>query len=862
MIYVRLLVGALACAGALTLTAAPSRMRPVELTAPDGTSTTVTAVGDEHHHWFETSDGRKVSWLPEVNMPKATPSMRRRVAAGHADASARATHFPTRGELPFLVILVSFPDMDFTFADPAEEFSALLNEPGYDRYKGRGSAADYFRDNSAGVFIPRFEVAGPVRMKHGYSYYGGGPDDSAAGLMVLEACRELDNRIDFSRYDLDGDGMVDNIYFFYAGKGEADGGDPGTIWPHSWNLSDKNRELTLDGVAIDAYACSPELDGEGKPNGIGTFCHEFSHVLGLPDLYASSMSDALHPATWSLMASGNYNEDGRVPPGLSAYERMELGWLQPKELSYPLDVTLRPIGISNDACRISTMRANEYFLLESRYRQKWDSSLPGQGMLVWHIDYNPDIWDRNVVNANASHQYVDIVEANNATSHTQDSGFPFPGSARVTSLTASTRPALLDWAGNAIDCPITDISEGAGGEISFKVSGGKTPVGKVAGLRVASLEMESCILEWEAAAMAESYTVSLTDAEGRELSSVNTAETRAKLEGLWPGKHYLAHVSGRDRYENGPAAEVEIEMPAPTFEYLPVEAGDPEDITASSFSFGWTPLDSADSYEVTVAHLEAKEGEPDIFGFDGRLLPEGWKASGTSWSSVAGYYGDSAPGLRFATDGATLEIPSRGKSRVSLSMFLRAGSLTEESSFEVTAFDASGKVTDTRSLPLAAEGRTVTADAFPVETESFRLTLHSKGGTTVTLDDIALGNTDFTEQSVAGWNPKTVQVSAAPKVTVEGLASGERYCYSVTARQGALRSQPSRRVSLQLGKGSAVADLADTPVIEEPVTFYRLDGRLLRRCANASEAAAYRAKLPRGIYLECTVSETKKIAIF
>ena len=106
--------------------------------------------------------------------------------------------------------------------------------------------------------------------------------------MVVEACKAIDGQVDFRDYDLYGNGEVDSVYFIYAGKGEADGGDAGTIWPHSWNLSDQGRSLNLDGVDIQGYACSPELDGSGKLNGMGTPCHEFAHVLGLPDLYCTA----------------------------------------------------------------------------------------------------------------------------------------------------------------------------------------------------------------------------------------------------------------------------------------------------------------------------------------------------------------------------------------------------------------------------------------------------------------------------------------------------------------------------------------------------------------------------------------------
>lgn len=835
---------------ALTTTAyawgAPSRMRPVKVTAPDGTTVEITAIGDEHSHRFVDMNGADVDWLPRVNRAKATPAMKMR-----AQSPARATSFPTKGELPFLVILVEFNDKGFAFDDPAEEFDALLNQNGYDRYNGKGSVADFFRDNSAGAFSPRFEVAGPVKLSRGYSYYGGGSDDSAAGLMVIEACRLLDQEIDFSRYDLDNDGSVDNIYFYYAGKGEADGGDPGTIWPHSWNLSDQGRELSLDGVKIDAYACSPELDGADKPNGIGTFCHEFSHVLGLPDLYASSYSNALHPATWSLMASGNYNDDGRTPPGLSSYERYELGWLQPKELDYPLTVRMEPLVTSNYACRISTERVNEYFLLENRQQQGWDRSLPGHGMLVWHIDYNPNIWDRNVVNNNASHQYVDIVEANNATSHSQDGGFTFPGTAGVTSFTSTTTPALASWSGAPIDRPITSIKESAGDVVSFDVCGGKTPVGPVSGLEVTDIAMESCILRWDPAEMADEYVVRIDDAEGNMLREFTCTASPAEVTGLWPGETYLAQVYGQDRYERGLPAQVEIAMPAPTFEYKRVELHEPTDITATSYTQEWKALDGASAYEVTVARMEAVDQEDRSCGFDNRELPDGWSSMSTAWSSVAGYFGESAPSLRMTADGAMLATPFFPKEVTGVSFFMRGGSVSEGNSLIVEGEQAgSSRPVVVAELPVSSTGETVAIDNMPPGLTRLIFRFNRQGNTVVSIDDIIVNTGDFEEIPLEGWDPKEVGAEHT-SVTVTGLAPATLYCCRVTAIGGAARSLPSKTIRVTTISTSGITlNHTDHPLRQEITAIYTIDGR---------HAGNSLSSLSPGLYIVITPSGPRKL---
>ncbi len=847
----RILSAALAVTAVVSAGAAPSRMRPVTTVAPDGTATEIVAMGDEHHHWYEYhASGEKVAWLPEVTKEKVTPAMRARHAAVQSDA-ARITPFPTIGEHPFLVVIVEFANKDFTFGDPAEEFDALLNAEGYSRYNGKGSAGDYYRDNSAGAFRPLFEVAGPVKLSRPYAYYGGGSDDSAAGLMVIEACQALDSTVDFSRYDIDGDGRVDNIYFFYAGKGEADGGDVNTIWPHSWNLSDQGRSLTLDGVAIDAYACSPELDGAGKPNGIGTFCHEFAHVLGLPDLYASSYTSALHPATWSLMASGNYNDDGRTPPGLSSYERYELGWLAPRELSYPLTVTLDPIGASNDACRISTERANEYFLFENRQQSGWDSSLPGHGMLVWHIDYNPNIWDRNVVNNTPSHQYVDIVEANNATSHSQDAGFPFPGTQRVTSFTSTTRPALVSWSGQAIDLPLTGITE-TSGVIRFNVAGGKTPVGEITGLSVAQTDMDSCCLEWTAAEAATGYEVTVEEG-GMTIASLTTAETTAGISGLWPGHTYMATVRGFDRYEKGKGATVEVVMPEPTFEYLSVEIADPTAVTRDGFTLAWTPMDEADDYEINLTGFVMTEVDGVTCGFDNRELPDGWSTTSTAWTSVAGYYGEAAPALRFASADAMLTTGVNDNDITGVSLMARGSSLTAGTALLIEGVTADGETVSLATLEVSGTMTRLTADRFAPGIRRLTVSFIRQGSSVVSIDDVVLRLADTAESPVAEWTArKTGNVNS---IAISGLAENERYACTVTALSGDRRSQPSRRIMVVTDPTSGLTEITETPraaltvdtmLSVGDVSVYTPDGRMIMSGVSSRDRLA---TLTAGLYI-------------
>lgn len=386
------------------------------------------------------------------------------------------TTFPSKGEQKALVILVEFTNLTFSMENPHEYYTRMLNEPGYSQDGGTGSARDYFRINSHGQFNPVFDVVGPVTVSDTYQYYGknnGWGDDDKAPDMIVEACRLVDDEIDFAEYDRDNDGIIDNVFVFYAGYGEADGGGANTIWPHSANMIDvrENLHYYFDDKRLNHYACSNEIQHTTRMiDGIGTFCHEFGHVLGLPDLY-STIFYAFTPGYWDIMSTGSYNNDGRTPPYYSCYERYALDWLTPHELPEGY-TTLGDLEKTNKAIIIHTEKDNEYFLLENRQNNGFDKYLPGHGMLVWHIDYNSNVWNNNIVNAFDMHQYVDLLEADNIQDFNTIDGDSFPGAASITEISGKTRPGLVSWSGEASAVRIFDISENDG-IISFYVEGGE-----------------------------------------------------------------------------------------------------------------------------------------------------------------------------------------------------------------------------------------------------------------------------------------------------------------------------------------------------------------------------------------------------
>lgn len=400
------------------------------------------------------------------------------------------TTFPAYGRQKVLVILVEYNNVKFNqyndsyykYDDAWSYFYNMLNEPGYDKYGTCGSARDYFVQNSNGLFTPEFDVYGPVLLDHSMKYYGGndswGDDQNAAG-MIVDACKALDSEIDFKDYDRDNDGFVDNVYVFYAGYGEADSQVANSIWPHSWTLEEAGvGALTLDDVTINYYACSNETSYYGGcPNGIGTFVHEFSHVLGLPDLYQTNETgNPFTPGAYSILDYGPYNNEGYTPPGYSAYERYAMGWMKPESFGVSGEYQLNNIAETNHAYKIDTDKKREFFLLENRQQEGWDEYIPGHGMLVWHVDALQTVFDNNSVNNNASHQYVDIIEADNNKTENTRAGDPFPGSSKVTTLGFTSIPTMRSWAGKDTGIYLTDIAE-KDGVITLQVENRNENVG-------------------------------------------------------------------------------------------------------------------------------------------------------------------------------------------------------------------------------------------------------------------------------------------------------------------------------------------------------------------------------------------------
>ena len=305
-----------------------------------------------------------------------------------------------------LIILVEFQNKQFREENDRVMFDRIANEKGFSERGFKGCVSDYFRDQSNGMLDLTFDVIGPVTINNDFEYYGKnvGPDnyDAHPDEMIMEACLLVDDEVNFAEYDWNGDGYVEQVVVIYAGQGEANGGGNNTIWPHEWSLTeaDYGKPLSLDKVRIDTYACSPELSTRTRIDGIGTLCHEFSHCLGLPDMYDEDRKN-YGMGNWDLMDQGSYNGNGFCPAGYTAYEKMYCGWQQPIVLTTDTVVNdMKPISDGGDTYIIyNDAHPNEFYMLENRQRIGWDKNLTGTGLLITHIDYDPDVWYWNTVNS-------------------------------------------------------------------------------------------------------------------------------------------------------------------------------------------------------------------------------------------------------------------------------------------------------------------------------------------------------------------------------------------------------------------------------------------------------------------------------
>lgn len=468
----------------------------------DGSEVKVELVGDEFYNYWQAEDGRKFSFNSETNTYELADTLmlksnaQKKRAKLQQNRSRRANKIKSNssqnnfyiGTKKGLIILAQFSDLQFQESNNQELYNQIANELNFTSSLGFiGSVKDYFMAQSEGQFEFDFDVVGPVTLSNGYSYYGANDrygNDLRPGEMVKEACQAIADTIDFSDYDWDGDGEVEQVFILYAGHGENDGSGSNYIWPHQWTVYDATGSMfSINDIIIDTYACSNELNYIGNVDGIGTICHEFSHCFGLPDVYATA-GYGYGMDCWDLLDYGNYNGDSFIPAGYTAYEKMFCGWREPIVLSN--DTIVEDMASMSDwgdtYIIYNDGNKNEYYLLENRQQTGWDAEVPGSGLLITHIDYDESAWFENTVNAVSSHQRYTPIQADQSVSlRNTAAGDVYPYNEND-SLTNNSVPAASLYNANTdgtyyMNKPITNISQNEDGLISFTFANNNTATG-------------------------------------------------------------------------------------------------------------------------------------------------------------------------------------------------------------------------------------------------------------------------------------------------------------------------------------------------------------------------------------------------
>lgn len=504
--------------------AIPAKKLQKVITLANGTQVSVELRGDEYLSWWEGTDGtayrttatdENVFEAFDLEAQKPAAAARRaRTEQGRVARLARVKnslkgaddkmrglggdHITYKGVKKGLVVLVDFKNKKFADGHDLEYYKNVINGKDFsDEKEGYvGSVRDYFLAQSNGQFELDFDVVGPVTMSKNYGYYGNDgayQKDEKVYEMIKEACDGIQDKVNLKDYDWDGDGEADQVFFLYAGLGQASGGSAGTIWPHESELRYwPCGVLSYPTGKINTYACANELQPETQGSsryisaGIGTICHEFSHCLGFADMYDTTGGGGYGMSVFDVMDQGSYNGNGFVPCNYTAFERIYAGWVEPIELIDP--ATVKDMKSVSDYGRPFIMynykNSNEYFLLENRQNTGWDKGLYGSnGLLIVHVNYVPSRWANNSVNSSAEKmQCCTVVNADGSRENTQYSlqGDLYPYESKGVTIndefTDDSEPAAKLYnkntdGSNVLGIPITKIKRSKG-SVSFLVCGG------------------------------------------------------------------------------------------------------------------------------------------------------------------------------------------------------------------------------------------------------------------------------------------------------------------------------------------------------------------------------------------------------
>ena len=470
------------------------------ITLADGTVVKAELVGDEHLTYWRTADGACYRQTPSAGVfskvelsalqSEYDAVVAQKAAREKAILESARTSMPVKkvegskfqGKKKCLVILANFADTKFKPEHTLDLYKQIINGENYsDETLGfKGSVRDYFKAQSGGQFEIDFDVVGPVDLPKGYAGYGkndaSGRDQAALVYPMVEDAVNLakDQVTDWKQYDWDGDGLVEEVFVLYAGHGQAKyPQDPDLVWPHKSAI---DPMTVADGVKVSVYACSCELGATEAIDGIGAFCHEFSHCMGLKDHYDIN-GRGYGTGFWDIMCFGCYNGNTFLPAEYNSYEKMFCGWKEPIVLNAePQKIEgMKALAAGGDTYIFyNDGNENEYYMLENRQKTGWDAALPGEGLIVLHVDYSKGAWEDNQVNYNAARQRMTVIPADNTLGSTDEDkagdAWPYQGN---NSLTNYSRPACTVYNANTdgtgyMNKYLLNIKQNADGTISFE----------------------------------------------------------------------------------------------------------------------------------------------------------------------------------------------------------------------------------------------------------------------------------------------------------------------------------------------------------------------------------------------------------
>lgn len=470
------------------------------ITLADGTVVKAELVGDEHLTYWRTADGACYRQTPSAGVfskvelsalqSEYDAVVAQKAAREKAILESARTSMPVKkvegskfqGKKKCLVILANFADTKFKPEHTLDLYKQIINGENYsDETLGfKGSVRDYFKAQSGGQFEIDFDVVGPVDLPKGYAGYGkndaSGRDQAALVYPMVEDAVNLakDQVTDWKQYDWDGDGLVEEVFVLYAGHGQATyPQDPDLVWPHKSAI---DPMTVAGGVKVSVYACSCELGATEAIDGIGAFCHEFSHCMGLKDHYDIN-GRGYGTGFWDIMCFGCYNGNTFLPAEYNSYEKMFCGWKEPIVLNAePQKIEgMKALAAGGDTYIFyNDGNENEYYMLENRQKTGWDAALPGEGLIVLHVDYSKGAWEDNQVNYNAARQRMTVIPADNTLGSTDEDkagdAWPYQGN---NSLTNYSRPACTVYNANTdgtgyMNKYLLNITQNADGTISFE----------------------------------------------------------------------------------------------------------------------------------------------------------------------------------------------------------------------------------------------------------------------------------------------------------------------------------------------------------------------------------------------------------